>query len=1080
MLALYRSGRQAEALDAYRDTHRTLSEELGIAPGPALQELERAILSQAAELARPSGFGAEPAAPAPVAAVEQPTVVDPADAEPATEQQRRKTVTILIAERPSTEGSELEAQRRLADSELEATTAVVERHGGSVESVLGAQVMAVFGVPLVHEDDAVRAVRAAAELSEEIHELARPGLDRAAAGPRIGIATGEVLVGGDAGDGAPLIGAPVAVAAELATAAATGEILIAEGTRALLGRAVRTEIADRERSSWRLIDVGSEPPPLAWPPAGPLVGRGPELTQLTHAVERAAATRTVHLFTILGVAGIGKSRLAEELAARVGAEATVVAGRCLAYGEGITFWPLREIAEQLVAGQPLAETAPDQDRAGHVARRAREALLTGEPAISREEIFIGFRELLESAARQRPSVVVFEDVHWAEPTLLDLIEYLSERGRGAPLLVLCLARPELLEQRPSWGGGMPNATSILLERLSDAAAEKLIARLAPTLPEATRSRVLDAAEGNPLFLGQILALLSDRETPTEEVPIPATIQALLAARLDRLGPGERAVIERGAVIGKELWAGAVAELMPDDARPFVERHLEALVRKELLTTARSVLRGERAFAFHHILIQKAAYRAVPKELRASLHVRFGDWLQRVAAADEYAEIAGFHLEQAHRLRLELGIGGTDQRELAARAADRLALAGRRAFDRGDMPASAGLLQRAAALLEGNVPERSRLLSDLGYALFEIGEFGRADAVLSEAQRLARALGDRAVECSAEVKRGNIRIYTDPPSTNLEELGDQARRAIDELTALGDDAGLSRAWTALSEVLFLGGQVVEAAEATQLAADHARRAGSLREEAWALGEYGFCLFEGPTPADAAISELERVIGQAEGNPIMEANMNGFLALQEALAGRLDEARRRVTASLDLTRDLGLRWQTGIHSLLSAYVALLAGDPAAAEREMLDARAAFLAIGDAWFLSTIAVDLPRPVYRQGRFGDAQALVDAIDEWPAPADLEWQIKRRGVRSLLLAREGRDEQALALATEAIGLASESELLLVHGEALLDLAELHEIGGRSREAATAAAAALRIHEQKGNVVGATAARALIDRLQRR
>ena len=340
-----------------------------------------------------------------------------------------------------------------------------------------------------------------------------------------------------------------------------------------------------------------------------------------------------------------------------------------------------------------------------------------------------------------------------------------------------------------------------------------------------------------------------------------------------------------------------------------------------------------------------------------------------------------------------------------------------------MPASAGLLQRAAALLEGKAPERSRLLSDLGYALFEIGEFGRADAVVSEAQRLARALGDRAVECSAEVKRGNIRIYTDPPSTNLEELGDQARRAIDELTALGDDAGLSRAWTALSEVLYLAGRVVEAAEATQLAADHARRAGSRREEAWALGEYGFCLFEGPTPADAAISELQRVIGQAEGNPIMEANMHGFLALQEALAGRLDEARRRVTASLGLTRDLGLRWQTGIHNLLSAYVALLAGDPAAAEREMLDARAAFLAIGDGWFLSTISVDLPRPVYRQGRFGDAQALVDAIDEWPAPADLEWQIKRRGVRSLLLARDGRDEEALALATEAVELASEQRV---------------------------------------------------------
>ena len=216
------------------------------------------------------------------------------------------------------------------------------------------------------------------------------------------------------------------------------------------------------------------------------------------------------------------------------------------------------------------------------------------------------------------------------------------------------------------------------------------------------------------------------------------------------------MIERGAVIGKELWAGAVAELMPDDARPFVERHLEALVRKELLTTARSVLRGERAFAFHHILIQKAAYRAVPKELRASLHVRFGDWLQRVAAADEYAEIAGFHLERAHRLRLELGIGGADQRELAARAADRLALAGRRAFRPGGYAGHPqGSCSAPRRCSKARRPSDRGLLSDLGYALFEIGEFGRADPAVSEAQRLARELGDRAVECSAEVKRGNI-------------------------------------------------------------------------------------------------------------------------------------------------------------------------------------------------------------------------------------------------------------------------------------------------------------------------------------
>jgi tetratricopeptide (TPR) repeat protein len=536
------------------------------------------------------------------------------------------------------------------------------------------------------------------------------------------------------------------------------------------------------------------------------------------------------------------------------------------------------------------------------------------------------------------------------------------------------------------------------------------------------------------------------------------------------------VVDRGAAIGKELWASAVASLLPDDAAPFAVGHLEALVRKELLSPARSVLAGERAYRFRHILIQQAAYRAIPSRLRAALHEGFANWLEDLTGPGAQPELAGYHLEQAYRYGEQDG-GATDgEHELAARAADRLALAGRRAFDRGDMPAAAGLLRRAVSLLDPSAGEAPMLLSDLGYALFEIGELRRAEDALAEAEQRARVLGDRAVEWSAAVKRGNTRIYAEAGGVDLDSLEDGARRAIEALTALEDDPGLARGWTALAEVLYLRGSLAESGRATRRAAEHARRAGSRREEAWALGEYGLCLYEGPARVSDAIRELQGILAESEGDPIMAANMEGFLALQEGLGGRIDSARRRVAKSLGLTRDLGLRWQVAIHVLLSAYIELLAGSPAAAERRMLEAREAFREIGDRWFLSTVSVDLPRAVHEQGRDDEALALVAAIDELPAPWDLEWQIKRRGVRSLLLARSGSREEALGLARDAVALAAESEFLRLHGEALLDLAEVLEIAGRPEDAAAAAGDGLRVHERKGNVVGASRARALLAR----
>ncbi len=1062
MVCLYRTGRQAEALESYAQIHRALVDELGIPPGPPLQELQRAVLNHDPKLDAPSGAGGgSQARTAGDSRAEVASIPPPS----------RKSVAVMVIEREAAPSADPESRRRADECELDATQAVIEQHGGSVESVLGTRTMAVFGVPLAHEDDALRALRAAAELTTRSPESGpRP---RA---PRVGLAAGEVLAGGPVPISAE---EPVRVAAELVGAASPGEALVSGEIRALLGGAGRFERVEGPPPAWRLVELAGEPPPLTRRPDAPLVGRETELAALHRALEQAAGKRAAQLVTVLGPPGIGKSRLAQELASRVGGEAIVVAGRCLPYGDGITFWPLREIIEQLSAEQPLDEILTSAEEDGRLAGAVGEALVEGGGSSSREEVFVGFRRLLEMAAEHRPVVAMFEDVHWAEPTLLDLIEYLAERGRRSPLLLICLARLELLEERPTWAIGRQNVSSILLEELTVSEAERMIAVLAPGFDPDTRRRALAAAEGNPLYLGQIVAMLSEGGLAAGEVPIPPTIQALLNARLDRLGPGERALIDRAAVIGKEFWEAAVEELLPEEAEPFTHRHLATLIRRQLLMPAHSLPGGGEGYRFHHILIQQAAYRAVPGALRAELHERFADWVEGHFSAGEFPEIVGHHLERAHHHRRETGSDLGAVAELASRASDHLAMAGRRAFGRGDMPAAAALLERACSLLGPRDSEAPQHFSDLGYALFEVGEFSAAERALAEAERRASTIGDRAVALSAKVKRSNVGLYTDPGAADLEALSEEAGEAIEALGQQGDDQGLSRAWTALAEVLYLRGLLVRAGEAALRAAEHARVAGSKREEAWAVGEYGLCLFEGPARVEESIARLTTVLDDARGNQIMAANVNGFLALQEALAGQIEQARARVADSLRHTHDLGLNWQTGIHSLLSAYVESLGGDPGNAERHLLKAKQAFVEIGDQWFLSTVAVDLARAIYDQGRHDDAWALADEIDRWPVPADTEWQIKRRTVRALLLAQAGDCRGASDLAAEAVAIAGGSEFALVHGEGLIALSDVHALGGSQDEAIAAAREAEAIHLAKGNVVGAGAARERLNSLGR-
>ena len=629
-----------------------------------------------------------------------------------------------------------EALQALLARYFERMKTIVEKHGGIVEKFIGDAVMAVFGVPVVREDDALRAVRVAEEMQAALGELELEG--------RIGVNTGEVVTGTPerlvAGDA-------VNVAARLQQAASPGQILLGAETHVLVAEAVHVEPVEpltlkgksEPVAAWRLLDVIAGAPAYTRRLDAPFVGREAELVALEHELERAVAERACRLCTVVGEPGIGKSRLVGELLAAASGQARVVVGHCLSYGEGITYWPLAEIVREVAGTEPrarLQELLAADEEAGLVAERIAGAVgAASTPTAAPEETYWAFRRLFEALAADRPLIVVVEDVHWAEPTLLDLLEYVAGFSSSAPILLLCVARPDLLESRPSWAAPRPNAAVVSLQPLSEQASRELVERLLGQVD----NPVIQAAEGNPLFVEQLVAM---RTEDGGEVAVPPTLQALLAERIDRLEPDERAAVERAAVEGRSFHRGAVAELLPPPVRAMLGAALVALVRKDFIRPDRAEFRGDDGFRFGHLLIRDAAYDSVPKSLRAELHERYADWLEGRAGERlaEFEEILGYHLEQACRYREELGSADD---ALAARAGAHLAAAGRRAFARGDMPAATNLLERAAAL-----PAREGgylLLGDLGTALAEGGDLEHATEVLAEAIEQAREAGDRAAE-----------------------------------------------------------------------------------------------------------------------------------------------------------------------------------------------------------------------------------------------------------------------------------------------------------------------------------------------
>jgi class 3 adenylate cyclase/tetratricopeptide (TPR) repeat protein len=968
----------------------------------------------------------------------------------------RKTVTVLFADVTGSTalGEQLdpEAARKLMASYFEVARTILERHGGTVEKFIGDAVMAVFGVPQLHEDDALRAVRAAAELRDGVTEVQL----------RIGVNTGEVVAGG----GETLVtGDPVNTAARLQQAAQPGEVLVGERTLALVRDAVEVEAVDAVDAkgkaepvpACRLLRVLEGADPFLRRLDTPLVGREREQRLLREAFERAIADRSCHLFTLLGTAGIGKSRLAQELVANVGADARVVTGRCLPYGDGITYWPLVEILHELGSASEVVQYLEAEPDARLVVNHVFAAVGLAEEELSPEEAFWAVRKLFEALAREQPLVVVLDDLHWAEPTFLDLVEHLADWSREAPILLLCLARPELLDVRVGWGGGKLNATSLFLEPLSEDDTEKLIDNLFARLADATRTRITAAAEGNPLFVEQMLAMLTEQAGLDAELEVPPTIQALLAARIDLLPPAERTALERAAVIGKEFSRAAIEELGGDPAA------LPALVRKELIRPERSAISGDDGFRFRHLLVRDAAYETIPKELRADLHEQFASWTE--TQRSEYDEIVGYHLEQAYRYREQLG---TIDEDLAHRAAARLAAAGRRADSRGDAHAVANLLGRAVALMPQDSVERLELLPILSSAKYQSGEIDEAGEILQEAVAAARNAGERALEIRASLQLQAQRFWQEPEG-GTKRLRQAAETAIPELERLGDDRGLADAWDLVTLGHLEEGNAAAANAANEHVLLHARKAGDRRREQAALVFDAQTISLGTTPVEAAISHVERRLSEAASasNQLGEGRLWIVLGDLRSQLGDHDEGRRLATDGLARLKELGHHTIAAGLTMLTADIDLRAGDAASVEAQLRPAYKALDALGDKGAGCGVAARLAAALYQQDRLDEAELFTRASEEAAASSDVIAQIWWREVRAKVLARRGDESTALRLAREAVELSEPSDHLVMKGQAHEALGETLRLLGDADEARKAYERAVELYEEKGDVADA-------------
>lgn len=965
----------------------------------------------------------------------------------------RKVVTALFCDIVGSTalGEELDPEllREVLHGYFDAMQETIERHGGTVGKFAGDAVVAVFGVPQVREDDALRAVRAAVEIRERMPLLAeRIGVELRC---RTGINTGLVVSDQER---TLALGDPVNVAARLEQAARPGEILIGRDTLRLVRHAVEAQPLGplslkgkaEPVAAFRLLSVDRTAPSVASQLDVAIVDRERELGLLDETWEATIAERDCHLLTVLGAAGVGKSRLVAELFARVGDSARILSGRCLPYGEGITFWP---VAEALTPVGSPAHPVLEHMTSGGIS--------------TPEELFWKIRRLLESLAAERPVILHVDDLQWGEPMLLELLAHITDLSRGSQLLLLCAARPELVEEHPEWPGTRSNAAVLSLGPLGEADSEALVGQLDDRL--GTEAGLLvEASGGNPLFLREMVALAREHD----DFEVPPTIQALLAARIERLADEERELLERAAVEGEVFHVSALLALGESGSAAEVVRPLASLVRKELIRPHPSHMPGEDAFRFSHLLMRDAAYDRVPKARRATLHARYARWLDR-GPFDfaEVDEIAGWHLEQV--VHNEREVRRVVDAAVSRRAAERLLAAGRRAGDRGDLPAATNLLERALEVGPQGEQVVGDIALELARRLIELGDLARADELLTTVER-DRGLGGEAGLCRLEW------LVLSRPEVASETIESQLPTMLDGLARAGDDRGIARARMLAFWVNWGANRAMAAANQVRQAAEHAELAGDAGLRSRALGWYITTLIYGPHPVAAMAAELEKVEREQAG-PYLAACVDLCRAAVERLEARFDTARLLTQRAIDGLAALGMRTEAGSSTQLLARVELAAGDLGAAREALLLGDAALAEVGETYFRCTTQALLAR-VYELSGDGDAaRGALEMAEQLSAPGDAINYAITHEVRARLALANGQCEAAEQWAESAVQHALSTDWVGVQADAQLGFAHVLSACGRRREASRQARAALELFDQKGDRPGRRVARVLIDEL---